>query len=186
MDYDDERIKAIIRRAINIAKEIEEPYRLKAFEIVLSKLWAPFAEQKTKTIETASGESGTANLEARIEEFAAKCALSVDQIENIFDFQEDGPLFTVPLQGSHAEKQVLVSRYLLAAYHEAYGKEWISLNQILAEHGVGSLDNLGANLKKHADIFRQRGRKKASEYKLVDAAERETFHMIHELSTGGT
>jgi hypothetical protein len=35
---DDERIKTIVQRAIGITKNIEDPYRLKAFEIVLSKL----------------------------------------------------------------------------------------------------------------------------------------------------
>jgi hypothetical protein len=183
---EDDLIKAAIQRAIDITKDIEEPYRLKAFEIVFSKLLAPIAEHKTETPGTTRSKSGTANLGARIEELAAKCTLSVEQLKNIFDFQEDGPLFTVPLHGSHAEKQVLVSRYLLTAYHEAYGKEWVRLNQILAEHGVGSLDNLAFNLKKHSDMFRQRGRKKASEYKLADSAERETFHMIHNLGTGGT
>ena len=36
-NLEDERIRAEIQRAISITKDVEEPFRLKAFEIVLSR-----------------------------------------------------------------------------------------------------------------------------------------------------
>jgi hypothetical protein len=180
---EDEIIKAMIQRTIEITKGFEESYRLKAFEIVLSKLWAPIGvEGKREEQKGTVKKTGATTLEAKIEEFAAKCDISVEQLKNIYDFQEDKPIYTIPLQENHAENQVLVSRYLLTAYHEVYGKTWVGLNQVLQEHGIGSLSNLAFNLKKHDDIFRQRGQRKAREYKLVDAAKQGTFQMIHDIA----
>jgi hypothetical protein len=175
----DEKIKAMIRRAINIVADIEEPYRAKAFEVVLSRLW-------TGSYEKEQGEKvekpGT--LEAKINNFGTKCNLSTDQLKSIYDFKEDKPVFIISLRGTHAERQVLISRYLLAAYDEVYGKEWVSLYQVLSDHGISSLGNLSNNLKKHSEIFNLRGQGKAREYKLVDAAKRDTFQMIHDLVGG--
>jgi hypothetical protein len=176
----DEKIKAMIRRAINIVADIEEPYRMKAFEVVLSRLW-------TGSYEKEQGEKvekpGT--LEAKINNFGTKCNLSIDQLKSIYDFKEDKPVFVWSLRGSYAEQHVLISRYLLAAYDEVYGKEWVNLNQVLArDHGISSLGNLSKNLKKHSEIFNLRGQGKAREYKLVDAAKRDTFQMIHDLVGG--
>jgi len=176
----DEKIEALIQRAINIAEKVREPYRLKTFEVVLSNLLvSPLFERK----EEPEGKKGIeASLEERIAEFAAKCDLSVEQLKSIFDFQDNKPVFIIrQLGGTFAETQVLVSRYLLAAYSEVYAKEWVSLRQVLAEHRIGSLDNLAANLQSHPDIFGIRGQKKATEYKLLEVAKSETFKMIHNL-----
>jgi len=178
-----EKIKAIIQRAINIVKGVEEPYRLKAFEVVLSKLWPASLEERKEREKKPKKPEGM-NLEAKIEDFADKCNVSVEQLTNIYDFQKDKPLLIVPLQGNHRERQVFASRYLLVAYSEIYGQKWVNLRQPLSEQGVRSLQNLAENLKKHREIFRSRGRGKAMEYKLVDAAKRETFDMIRALATG--
>jgi hypothetical protein len=187
---DDERIKAISQQAIGITKDVEEFYRLKAFEIVLSKLLSANSvpiiyekkdqEQKLLTQNKKEGIS----IEAKIEAFAAKCNLPIEKLKNVYAFEQEKPVFIVPLQGSHAEKQILVSRYLLAAYEEIYGQKWIGLSEVLKAHGIGSLANLAKNLEKRRDIFRIKGQLKAREYKLVDSAKIETFRMIHELATG--
>lgn len=173
---DDEKIKGMIQRAINIVADVEEPYRMKAFEVVLSRLWTGSYE-KGQVGEIK--QPGT--LEEKINNFATKCNLSVDQLKSIYDLREDKPVFVWSLQGKQAEKQVLISRYLLAAYDEIYVKEWVSLYQVMKDHGISSLGNLSNNLKKQPAIFNLRGQGKAREYKLVDAAKRDTFQMIHDL-----
>jgi predicted transcriptional regulator YheO len=109
--------------------------------------------------------------------------LSVEQLASVYDFQKDKPLLIVPLQGSHAERQVLVARYLLAAYSEVYEQEWVNLRQPLTEHNVHSLQNLSRSLKNEG-IFGIRGTAKATEYKLLDIAKHQTYSMIHELAVG--
>lgn len=176
----DDKIGTLIQRAIKIAEKVPEQYRSKAFEVVLSKILSfPLSERKgEREKEGVVGEG----FEGKIAEFATKCNLSIEQLKSIFDFQNDKPIFIIRGLGkSFAESQVLVSRYLLAAYSEVYGEEWVGLSPVLAEHGIGSLDNLAVNLQAHTDIFGMRGQKKATEYKLLDVAKGETFGMLHNL-----
>jgi hypothetical protein len=70
----------------------------------------------------------------------------------------------------------------LAAYSEVYGKEWVKLTPVLENHGIGSLGNLANNLKKYSTIFNVKGQGKGTEYKLVEAAKRETFSLINGLA----
>jgi hypothetical protein len=111
--------------------------------------------------------------------------LSLEQINSVFDFQNDAPYFTVPIQTNNSEKQILVSRCLLLAYRDVYRKDWVKLNQVLAEHGIGSLQHLSENLKKHPELFRQKGQRKGSVYKLAASAIRETYELIRGYGAGG-
>lgn len=187
---DDERIKAMLHRAIGITKDVDEFYRLKAFEIVLSKLLSAdsvtesYVEKTAAQTASKQKKKGSTSLEAKIEAFAAKCNLSVEKLKNVYSFEETKPVYIVPLQGSHKENQVLVSRLLLAAYEEVYGNKWAGLNEALADHGIGSLGNLAKNLENRPEIFRKKGQFRNREYKLVDSAKVETFHIINELATG--
>jgi hypothetical protein len=183
--FNDEKIKAIIQRSINIVKDVEEPYRLKAFEVVLSKLWSSLEEKEKHKGEIPQKREET-SLEIKIENFAKKCNVSTEQLKNVYDFEEEKPTFILArtLQGSHSERQVLVSRCLLAAYDEVYGKKWVSLRKVLDEHSIGSLQHLARNLERRLDIFRIRGKGKSTEYKLTDTAKSETLDMIRALATG--
>jgi len=180
----DEKIKGVIKRAINIVKDIEEPYRLKAFEVVLTKLWPSLAEREEYKKEALQKKEGT-SLEIKIKNFARKCNVSVEQLKNVYDFEEEKPTFILAraIQGSHSERQCLASRYLLVAYDEVYGKKWVSLSKVLDEHSIGSLQHLARNLERRSDIFRTKGKGKSTKYKLTDIAKRETFDMIRELAT---
>lgn len=187
---DDERIKALVHRAINITKDVEEFYRLKAFEIVLSKLLSAngvpikYEEKGQEQKSPPQKKKGGTSLDAKIEEFAAKCDLSVEKLKNVYAFEETKPVYIVPLQGRHIENQILVSRYLLVAYEEIYAQKWVSLGEVLKAHSIGSLANLAKNLENRHNIFRIKGQLKERKYKLVDSAKIETFRMIHDLATG--
>lgn len=187
---DDEKIKATVHRAIDITKNVDEFYRLKAFEIILSKLLSAngvpikYEEKGHEQKSPPQKKKGVTSLDTKIEKFAAKCKLSGEKLKNVYAFDETKPIYIVPLQGKHVENQILVSRCLLAAYEEMYAQKWVSLGEVLKAHGIGSLANLAKNLEKHPDIFRIKGQLKGRKYKLVDSAKIETFRMIHDLATG--
>lgn len=180
----DNKMDTLIQRAIKIAEKVPEPYRLKTFDVVLSNfLTSPTfgkkEEQKRNQPQEVVGEGG---LGERVAQFASKCNLSIEQLGSIFEFQSDKPVFIIRgLGGTDAERQVQISRYLLAAYGEVYGKEWVKLRAVLEDHGIGSLANLAKNLTKHSTIFNVKGQAKGTEYKLIDAAKRETFGLINGL-----
>ena len=67
--FSDNKIKTAIQRAINIVKDVEEPYRLKAFEVALSKLWPTSLEAKQGGEKKTKKPQG-ASLESKIEDFA--------------------------------------------------------------------------------------------------------------------
>ena len=187
-NLDDEQIIAKIQRAINITKDLEEPYRSKAFEIILPNLLVgridstsneKKVEQKTPP---STSQEDTLNHEAKIESFASKCNVTPEQLKNVYHFEPEKPIYIVPFRGSDSDKQINVSRFLLAAYEEVYDVEWISLRKDLTEHGIKSLANLARNLDKHSELFRSKGQQKGTAYKLVDTAKLETFKMIRELA----
>ena len=123
-------------------------------------------------------------IEATIEEFAAKCNLSIKQLKNVYHFEKDKPVFVVSLEGKQSEKQIIVSRLLLAAYGEVYGQQWLNLSQALESHGIGGLANLSKYLDNKPEVFLKKGQTKSRQYKLVDSAKVETFKMINQIATG--
>jgi hypothetical protein len=184
---EDARVRAEIQRAINITRDVEEPYRLKAFEIVLSKSLNGFIAPEKKVDQKNLGISQpleTTTLNAKIEAFAAKCNLSIEQLKNVYNFAQDKPDLVVSLDGKQSEKQIIVSRLLLAAYEEVYSQEWLSLSKALESHGVGSLKHLSETLENKPEIFLKKGEKKYRQYKLVLSAKVETFKMINQMASG--
>lgn len=188
---DDERIRAEIQRAINITKDFEEPYRSKAFEIILSKsLGSPVSSSTLERKQGSEKEQGKqtghsepSSFEARIRDFAEKCNLDIPKLRNVFEFEADKPIFIITLNKAQSEKQTFVSRLLLAVYKEIYGQEWLSLAQVLESNGISSR-NLSRTLDKQPDIFRKKGEKSKRQYKLVDSAKTETYKMIYQIANG--
>ena len=75
----------------------------------------------------------TTSLKSKIESFASKCDISPEQLKNVYHFEPDRPIVIIPLKGSESDNQINASRFLLAAYEEVYGIEWVSLRQDLSE-----------------------------------------------------
>jgi hypothetical protein len=186
---EDERIKAEIQRAINITKDLDEPYRVKAFEIILSRRLVSSSTientQEQKEAQRGDTKPQELSLENKIEGFARKCGITSEQLKNVYHFDPDKPLFVVNLNDNDAIKQVEISRYLLVAYEEVYGQEWVSLRPVLEEHRVGSLNNLARNIDR-SEVFRKKGQKKNMVYKLADTTKIETFNLIRGLATSGS
>jgi hypothetical protein len=164
MTENDSEIKQKINRAINLTKDLDEPYRSKAFEIIFNDLLhsqiktepAVVKPNNEKKPDKGTFENGL-DLNKKIENFATKCGLSVQQLKNVYDFTDNKPIVIIPRKGTEIENQILTSRLLLVAYDEIFNQEWISLRQDLTEHGIKSLGNLAANLDRNSQLFRSRG-----------------------------
>ncbi len=185
MPYDDEQLKAKIQRAINITKDLDEPYRSKAFEIVLSSSinHQLITEKETEQKKTENAPTTESGLDAKIQNFANKCNLKVEQLKNVYEFEEDTPIFIVRFKKTETEKQILISRLLLVAYEEVYDQEWLSLKQILKNHGVKGLKHLSENIEK-SGLFLKKGGTKSTQYKLVSSIKFETCKMVAQLAKG--
>lgn len=97
----DEQLKAIIKRAIDITKDFEEPYRSKAFEIILANSLSASLNigQKNEAISPRGDITvKPSSIQTNIQNLAKKCNVSIEQLNDIFDFQETYPIFIVPLK----------------------------------------------------------------------------------------
>jgi hypothetical protein len=184
----DSDIRQKINHAIDLTKGLEEPYKSKAFEIIFSSLLNQSVESNNRKRDTIikidEPKSNQGNdLETKIENFATKCELSTQLLKNVYDFSKNKPVCIIPRKGTEIDNQIIFSRLLLVAYEEVFNEEWISLRQVLDEHGIGSLGNLAKNLDKRQDLFRSMGQRRGVTYKLIDAAKIETLKLIKELAT---
>ena len=183
-----EEIKEKIQLAIQAVADVEEPFKTKAFEVILSTLLKkPEAEERaaqpppTKVI-----TKGAKTLDRKIATFANEANVGVSKLKDIFEFEEDKPIFIGRVEGSEAEKQVQISRCLLAAYKTVYGKAWVKaslLSEALDDYGIGSLANLAANLGKCEEEFRAKGQRRGRQYKLTQQGIQNALDAIRQLST---
>jgi len=138
-----EEIKEKIQLAIQAVADVKEPFKTKAFEVILSTLLKkPEAEvhaappPSTKVI-----TKGAKTLNQKIAEFANEANVEVSKLKDIFEFEEDKPIFIGRVEGSEAEKQVQISKCLLVSYKSVYGKDWVEasfLSKALDDYGVES------------------------------------------------
>jgi hypothetical protein len=171
-----EEIKEKIQLAIQAVADVEEPFKTKAFEVILSALL-----KKPKVI-----IKGATTLDQKIAEFANEANVEVSKLDDIFEFGEDKPIFIGRVEGSEIEKQVQISRCLLAAYESVYGKDWVGssiLWKALDDYGVGALANLAKNLGKYEDEFRAKGQRRGRQYKLTQQGRKNALDLIRQLST---
>lgn len=180
---DDEQLKREIQKAINTTKDFEEPYRSKAFEIILSKaLNQPQLTKKQRLPALEKPPMDAAGLQAKILAFSQNCNLTNVQLRNVFEFDENEPIFIVPLvTGTLPEKQSLVSRLLLAAYEDVYEQKWLTLAQIIDANGICS-KNLSRALGRQDSVFCKKGEKGQRQYKLADSAKAETYQIINQIA----
>lgn len=186
------QIKNKIKTAIEAVSDIEEPFKTKAFEVILSKLLEKSEEtgQPTATPSPTSTTlvtlKGEKTVEERIVRFAKRCNLSVTELRDVIESEEDGPIFIGKIEGTDAEKQVKASQCLLATYENVHQRDWIEasmLSQNLADSGV-PLANLARSLKSQKEIFRKMGKKKKNtKYKLTGLGKKKAYELIRKLAT---
>jgi uncharacterized protein with NAD-binding domain and iron-sulfur cluster len=178
-----EEIKKKIQLAIKAVADVEEPFRNKAFEVVLSRLLEE-PEVKGRPSPVPMTLKGAKTLNEKIARFAKKVNLDVDKLKDIFEFKEDKPVFIAKVEGTDGEKQGKASQCLLIVFDEIYEKDWLEtsiLRQMLDDYGI-PLANLARNLTNQKEIFRKMGQKQATKYKLTGLGKKKASELIRELA----
>jgi hypothetical protein len=183
-----EEIKKKIQLAIQAVADVEEPFKTKAFEVILSTLLkkSEAEERVTPPSSTKVITKGAKTLDQKIAAFANEANVEASKLKDIFEFEEDKPIFIGNVEGSEAEKQVQISKCLIVAYKNVYGKAWVKvalLSEALDDYGVGSLANLAANLGKCEEEFRAKGQRRGRQYKLTQQGIKNALDLIRQLST---
>lgn len=175
-------IKKRIQTAIDAVKDFDEPYRTKAFEVILSKSIESIA------IEKAKEKRKPTSLEGKIEKFAEASNLSVDQLENVFEFSEKDLKFIAPLSGSVAERQSDFTQSVLIGLEKVSGKKSIGaldLAKRFSDYGLSG-HHLTRNLQRRPNIFRKIGKKRSTKYRLTDIGKSSAIELIRALATSET
>lgn len=181
-----EEIKKQIQTAIEAVKDFDEPYRTKAFEVILSKLMEELPSERV--VEGAEKREKPLPHKERIKRFAEAANLSVDQLDNVFEFNEDSMKFIAPLTGSVPQRQVIFTHCVLIGLERVYRKKSIKATELagmLYDYGL-SIKNLSRSLQNHPDIFRKVGKKKETRYKLTDIGKTSAIELVHTIATSGT
>jgi hypothetical protein len=183
-----EEIKKKIQLAISLVQDVPEPFKAKAFEVILSNLLEGVLPKKASRIlhEETKVTEVTQNVELKTQKLAELVGIEISQLKDIFQFEEKGPTFIGRVNGTEAEKQVQVCRLAIFILKEVYGQEWIEgsfLWKILQDCRIGSLDNLAANLRARENEFRMMGQKKGKKYKLTELGRQNAIQSLRQLAT---
>lgn len=179
-------IKGKIQLAIDIAKDVPEPFKTKAFEVVLSSLLTGLLpkESSSSTYAESYSAKGKISIETKIGKLARIASIEENQLKDIFHFGEKEPTFIGRVAGTEAERQVQMCRFILLAMHEIYECEWVKgsfLWKSLQDYGVGSLKNLSKNLERREAEFRAVGKRRGKKYKLTQQGRQNTIELLRQL-----
>lgn len=184
-----EEIKQRVKVAMVAVNEVPEPFKLKAFEVILSCLLAPNTamalESKPVGVIVPEGKNGESS-GLNTQNLCKITGLTTEQLDDVFHFDSDEPTFIGRINGNEKEKQVQVTRLLLLATKYAYGKDWATgsfLWKALKNYGIGSLDNLSHNLETDAANFNIKGKGKGREYKLTQQGETTAIESLKQFVT---
>jgi hypothetical protein len=120
-----------------------------------------------------------------IEKLAKATSLSSEQLENVFEFNEQDLHFIAPLAGSVPERQVNFAQCILIGLELVYQKKSIDatvLSRQLDDYGLDT-KNLARSLASRSDIFRKIGKKRQTKYKLTDIGKTSAIQLVQTLAT---
>lgn len=120
-----EEIKKTVHLAIDSVKDVPEPFKTKAFEIILSNLLAEFSPKKPLPLvnEEKQPVGGVTTIEDKIEKLAKIANIEVNQSKDIFQFGEKEPIFIGRVEGTEAE-----SRFESVRWYFLFQKKSMSMN----------------------------------------------------------
>lgn len=176
-------IKKQIKAAIEAVKDFDEPYRTKAFEVILSKFMEKLPSERV--VKDATKGEKPPHHEERIKRFAEAANLSVEQLENVFEFNKESLRFIAPLTDSVPQKQITFTHCILTGLEQVYGKKSIKATELagmLDDYGL-STANLARGLQSRSDIFRKVGKKRETRYKLTDVGKNSAIELVRTLAT---
>lgn len=178
----EKNIQKKIQDAIDIVNDFDEPYRTKAFEVILTNSLGVSAP--SKSIKKVTSGTKKLSIDEKIVKFAETLRLTVDQLENVFDFDEDGVNIVTPLVGSIPSKQVTITHCVLICLEHVYDKKSVSssdLKKLIDDYGVVT-KNLSRSLQNKSDIFRRVGKVRGTKYRLTDVGKTSGLELIRTLA----
>jgi hypothetical protein len=144
--------------------------------------------QLVKQPTEVSSSSEKPNSENGMKDLAQICGIPLSKLKDVISIKNDKVEIIAPIKGSDAKKQIIASECILAAYEIVFKQEWIKaslLTESLCAMGIQRLGNLSANLSRSSELFRKRGAKRNTEYKLTTAEGRiSAYQIIRKLSNG--
>lgn len=190
--------KKNISEKIEIAKKLvegtDEKFRVAAFSAVLTRLlMEETSKDGKKTMEMkpyvkSEGTVGGLNMQKKKEEFAAKCAISLEELDKTLDIRTEYVQLLKSIKGGEASKQRLASKCILTAFLEIYQKDWVDSDTLvnsLEKSGVSS-NTLPRNLRQEPESFSIKGSGSGStlEYAITGPAKVATYDIIKKLAKG--
>lgn len=185
-----EKLKEFISFAKEAVKEEkDEMVKTESFKIILNKM---IEGGFTKSTEASKLNKNTQENHGSITkkqmELAQLCSISIEELNDIFRFKDEGVEIIAPIKGNDSLKRILASQCYLVASEICYSKEWVDsaeLAECMRSMGVKDITNLSTQLKKLTEVFRTTGTRGHSKYKLTSGIGRKSaFNVINELAKG--
>lgn len=162
-------IKEIIEKAEKSVEDVQDPNLKKtAFEVILNKLLQDSSPTRNiASPPTPGSENKDLTSSINVNNLLSATELSLDEISSVVDIDEEGnfhiitdiPGNTVSSQQRNATLLVLTLHHFLFANREIRSRE---LNDELRDLGIGSLQNLAANLKGIQNLILAKSKKKGA------------------------
>ena len=201
----DDFLKNNIIKAKKYVNDLEDPYKIEAFKIILSSLLDsnsmqmepihnPKEQNKIKitsqnqTTITPENQTTTSltDLEHQKDVFASQCEITKEELNDIFTIESDRLQLIQPLKGTEKEQMIIACQCLLAAYESLLNQEWVNtltLTENLRNIGIQDKGyNLSKYLAKNTSLFRSQGRKKNKDYKLTVSGKHSAYKLIKKLT----
>jgi len=182
---DTEKIKSKINEVIELVKDLDDPYRIEAFKIVLDKVLKVGKDDDLQAdIPEDVPEDSSIN---PMNTLAKEADISVSELKNVFEFEDNEFLLVRKIdEDTDSKKQVMACQLIITANMRGKKTDWVlgsSLREIVNKNGLGNPKNLAANLSK-AGIFRTKDSGKASKYSLITEGWQAGLESIKQLSKG--
>lgn len=134
----------------------------------------------TQQVQTESVPSNSSSAEEGVKGLAKDSNITVEQLENIYDFKDGKIVIHKILNGSDAERQKIIARLALIAHLYVKNEDRLSgkaLGKYMRDLNIGSLSHLASNLKKEEGINPIK-----AYYKLNQIGKKEAFDLIQKYS----
>lgn len=120
---------------------------------------------------------------------AARCNISIEELEDIIKIKDDGIELLVSFSGKESEQQVSGILIVLLSFEMILGNEWVpsvKLKEILRAANISDKSgNLAKILKSHSDLFRHTGSNVATKYTLTSNKGRSNaIELLEKLAKG--
>lgn len=187
-----EEIKLKIKLALDAVDELEGPYKLEAFKIVLQHSILGTKKSDESFDDTQTGGSQLEEYNGKdatnpLLDLAKKCNVSLQELKNVFDYENDEFILLKQLElPSVTEKQVAACQIVVTAWMKGKNVEWISgsiLHELVEKNSLGDVTNISKNLKK-SGLFRKKGKLKGTVYSLTTNGWQEGLKLLEKLAKG--